>query len=74
MVIYMVRKTDDIQQLKVLLEIQFKSIERQLKEYDRNILKILKKLNTQKKYSNMNQYTEDVEIKVRSYMDGDVRV
>jgi hypothetical protein len=70
----MVRKTDDIQQLKVLLEIQFKSIEKQLKEYDRNILKILKKLNTQKKYSNMNQYTEDVEIKVRSYMDGDVRV
>lgn len=74
MVIYMVRKTDDIQQLKVLLEIQFKSIEKQLKEYDRNILKILKKLNTQKKYSNMNQYTEDVEIKVRSYMDGDIRV
>jgi hypothetical protein len=72
--IYMVRKTDDIQQLKVLLEIQFKSIEKQLKEYDRNILKVLKKLNTQKKYSNMNQYTEDVEIKVRSYMDGDMRV
>ncbi|MDY0096876.1 MAG: hypothetical protein RBS01_00815 [Candidatus Dojkabacteria bacterium] len=70
----MVRKTDDIQQLKVLLEIQFKSIEKQLKEYDRNILKVLKKLNTQKKYSNMNQYTEDVEIKVRSYMDGDMRV
>ena len=74
MVIYMVRKTDDIQQLKVLLEIQFKSIEKQLKEYDRNILKILRKLNTQKKYSNMNQYSEDVEIKVRSYMDGDMRV
>ncbi len=74
MVIYMVRKTDDIEQLKVLLEIQFKSIEKQLKEYDRNILKVLKKLNTQKKYSNMNQYSEDVEIKVRSYMDGDMRV
>ncbi|OGC45055.1 hypothetical protein A3J98_00890 [candidate division WS6 bacterium RIFOXYC1_FULL_33_10] len=74
MVIYMVRKTDDIQQLKILLEIQFKSIEKQLKEYDRNILKILRKLNTQKKYSNMNQYSEDVEIKVRSYMDGDMRV
>ncbi|OGC44141.1 hypothetical protein A2400_02550 [candidate division WS6 bacterium RIFOXYB1_FULL_33_14] len=70
----MVRKTDDIQQLKILLEIQFKSIEKQLKEYDRNILKILRKLNTQKKYSNMNQYSEDVEIKVRSYMDGDMRV
>ena len=74
MVIYMVRKTDDIQQLKILLEIQFKSIEKQLKEYDRNILKILRKLNTQKKYSNMNQYSEDVEIMVRSYMDGDMRV
>jgi len=70
----MVRKTDDMQQLKVLLEIQFKSIEKQLKEYDRNILKVLKKLNTQKKYSNIDQYSEDVEIKVRSYMDGDMRV
>ena len=74
MVIYMVRKTDDIQQLKILLEIQFKSIEKQLKEYDRNILKILRKLNTQKKYSNIHEYSEDVEIKVRSYMDGDMRV
>jgi hypothetical protein len=33
---------------------------------------MLKKLNTLKEYTALDQYSEDVEIKVRSYMDSDV--
>ena len=68
----MLRKTNDIQDIYLLLENQLNEIERQLKEYDKNILKILKKLNYQEPISSYNQYTEDVEIKVRSYMDADL--
>ncbi|KKP65473.1 MAG: hypothetical protein UR61_C0021G0005 [candidate division WS6 bacterium GW2011_GWE1_34_7] len=67
----MLRKTNDKQDIYLLLEKQLKEIERQLKEYDKNILKILKRLNYQEPLC-YNQYAEDVEIKVRSYMDADL--
>lgn len=66
------RRTDERQQIYILLENQFKEIERQLREYDKNILKIVKELNFQEKIDNYKQYSEDVEIKVRSYMDTDL--
>jgi len=68
----MLRKTNDVQDIYILLENQLREIEKQLKEYDRNILKILKKLNLQDGMGNYNQYSEDVEIRVRSYMDADL--
>ena len=68
----MLRKTNDVQDIYILLENQLREIEKQLKEYDRNILKILKKLNLQDGMGNYNQYYEDVEIRVRSYMDADL--
>ena len=68
----MLRKTNDVQDIYILLENQLREIEKQLKEYDRNILKILKKLNLQDGMGNYNQYSEDVEIRDRSYMDADL--
>lgn len=68
----MIKNSKEIQQLKVLIEVQFKQMEKLLKEYDTNVSKMLKKLNTQREYSTRNQYSEDVEIKVRSYMDSDI--
>jgi len=68
----MIKNSNEIQQLKVLIEVQFKQMEKLLKEYDMNVSKMLKKLNTLKEYTALNQYSEDVEIKVRSYMDSDV--
>ena len=68
----MLRKTNDVQDIYILLENQLREIEKQLKEYDRNILKILKKLNLQERMGSYNQYSEDVEIRVRSYMDADL--
>ncbi len=68
----MIKNSNEIQQLKVLIEVQFKQMEKLLKEYDMNVSKMLKKLNTLKEYTALDQYSEDVEIKVRSYMDSDV--
>lgn len=69
----MINKGSEIQQIKVLLEIQFKSIEKQLKEYDRNILKLMEKINS-KRILSVYDSQEEVEIKVRSYMDNDLKV
>ena len=67
----MVERNKEIKELRNTLEYQLKQIEKQLKEYDRNILKVLKKLNIQQKYTVQDEYDESVEIKVISYMDND---
>lgn len=63
----MTKKTDDIQQLMIVLQKQLKDIDKQLKKNDLNIERMVKKLSKNKYILDIEQ--QDVEIKIRSYQD-----
>lgn len=59
----------DIERLRVLVESQFRVINSKLSSYDRNLLKILKRLEQEINPAVYHEIGKDQDIKVTSYMD-----
>jgi len=59
----------DIEKLRVLVESQFKVINSKLSSYDRNLLKILKRLEQEINPAVYHEICKEQDIKVTSYMD-----
>lgn len=64
----MIEKGSNIQQVASSLEVQLKIMNKRLSEYERNIVRLLKRI---EQSSSNTQYkeVESCEIKIRSYMD-----
>jgi hypothetical protein len=63
----MEKSMNELHKYMILLQKQLKDIDRQLKQNDRNIEKIVKRLS--KKGHSLDMEQQDVEIKIRSYLD-----
>lgn len=63
----MEERINELYKYMILLQKQLRNIDKQLKQNDRNIEKIVKKLNRKGYPWDIEQ--QDVEIKIRSYLD-----
>ncbi len=60
---------DELQQLKILIENQFRILNRKVTENDKNILRLLKKIENEESIGEYVPILNDSTIKIRSYMD-----
>lgn len=60
---------EELQQLKILIENQFKIINRKITQNDKNILRLLKKIENEESMGEYTPILREGTIKIRSYMD-----
>lgn len=60
---------EDLQQLKILIENQFRILNKKIAQNDKNIVRLLKKIEDEESIGEYSPILNEGTIKIRSYMD-----